>query len=138
MQIQETQRLNGTDSNARNQPSPTPETYKIHRLLGRERRYHAIDLLLERGPVEFGQLVDEVTARETGRPVDDLDSGARDSVRVSLYQTHLPKLETNGIVEYERVSGTIHPGPAIDSVRAYMGADGSLLERFADSVRALV
>ncbi|KTG07843.1 hypothetical protein AUR64_01900 [Haloprofundus marisrubri] len=46
------------------------------------------------------------------------------SVYVSLQQTHLPKLAENGVIEYNRSTGTVAPGPNLDDVLVYVEPTG--------------
>jgi hypothetical protein len=76
--------------------------------LSNERRRHVLDFL--RGnddAVEMRTLVREVAARERGVPVAELTYDQRKSVYVSLRQTHLPKMSTLGIIDYDSDAGSI-------------------------------
>jgi len=76
--------------------------------LSNERRRHALECLRERGgTVAMRELVREVAARERDVAPDDLTYDQRKSVYVSLRQTHLPKMDTLGIVEFDPDAGTI-------------------------------
>lgn len=89
-----------------NAPSDTEEAASrtltrtdVHDVLSNERRITLLELLAEESPQELGDLAEAIAARETGqRPPP---RNIRQSVYVTLHQTHLPKLETLGIVEYD-------------------------------------
>lgn len=53
------------------------------------------------GPVTVQQLAGEIAAIENDVTVDELTRQQRKRVYVSLYQTHLPKLEDTGIIQYD-------------------------------------
>jgi len=53
------------------------------------------------GSASVQELADEIAAMENGVDVDDLTRQQQKRVYVSLYQTHLPKLEESGISEYD-------------------------------------
>ncbi|WP_435364372.1 DUF7344 domain-containing protein [Haloarchaeobius sp. DYHT-AS-18] len=74
---------------------------QIHHLLSNDRRRCVIEHLKEERPwMTLRQLADhiaEIEADESPAP-----SNLRDSVYVSLHQSHLPKLDDAGIVEYDK------------------------------------
>jgi len=57
--------------------------------------------------VEFSELANELAAWENGVDVDEITERQRKRVYVSLYQTHIPKLEEAGIVSYDADSGEV-------------------------------
>lgn len=77
-----------------------PET-AIHDILRNDRRRHVLKYLQERGhEVGLRQLAERLAELETGESPPP--SNIRNSVYVSLHQTHLPKLDDAGIVTYDR------------------------------------
>ncbi|MGM0398729.1 MAG: DUF7344 domain-containing protein [Halobacteriota archaeon] len=90
-------------------------------LLSSPRRRYVIHYLRRSGePVELGNLADEVAAWENETPVEELTSQQRKRVYVSLYQTHIPKLEEFGIVEYDGDAGTVRVTDQIDEIGRYL------------------
>lgn len=69
---------------------PTVELDDVFEIIGTRRRRAAIEYLREHGDASFDDLVEHVA-------VDD-DQGEQ-TVRISLYQSHVPKLEDYGVVE---------------------------------------
>ncbi|MDG5776817.1 hypothetical protein VB773_21910 [Haloarculaceae archaeon H-GB2-1] len=57
--------------------------------------------------VELGELSAKIAAWENDTEVDELTDQERKRVYVSLYQTHIPKLEEVGLIEYEKDSGVV-------------------------------
>lgn len=53
------------------------------------------------GSATVQELAEQIAALENDVPVSDLTRQQRKRVYVSLYQTHLPKLEQTGIIEYD-------------------------------------
>lgn len=53
------------------------------------------------GSATVQELADEIAAMENSVDVEDLTRQQQKRVYVSLYQTHLPKLEESGIIEYD-------------------------------------
>jgi len=73
---------------------------QIHDILRNDRRRLAIKCLREMGGrLTVRDLSEEVATRETGESPAPRDK--RRSVYVSLHQTHLPKLDDLGIVDYD-------------------------------------
>lgn len=65
-------------------------------------------------------LSEHLGAVENEKPPDELTSTERKRAYVSLYQTHLPKLHTHGVIEYDEDRGTVTTGPAFDQVYSYL------------------
>lgn len=95
-------------------------------LLSSPRRRFVIHYLQRAGgPVELGSLADEVAAWENETSVEELSSQQRKRVYVSLYQTHVPKLEEFGLVEYDADAGTIEVTDRLDTVGQYLSEEPS-------------
>lgn len=97
-----------------------------HILQTRRRRDVLRYLHRTEGRVRLRALAEQVAAWEAGTTVDDLTSSQRQRVYISLYQTHLPKLDTHGIIDYDKDRGTIEPTPlAADLVPYLTGLESS-------------
>ncbi len=95
-----------------------PET-QIHDLLRNERRRQVIKHLQGTvGSTTLRDLAETIAERECGQSPPPKD--VRDSVYNSLHQTHLPKLDRNGIVEYDANRKTIRLTENARSVDVYM------------------
>lgn len=55
--------------------------------------------------VTQAELAEQIAAQENGITVAELDSAQRKRVYVALYQTHLPKLDEAGLIEYNSNRG---------------------------------
>ncbi|ASJ03515.1 hypothetical protein A3L09_09725 [Thermococcus profundus] len=83
-------------------------------ILGNERRMLLIEFLqMRNGKAELRDIVDYIAERE-----GNTDRKHRKSVYVSLMQTHIPKLEREGILTFERGVITLLRVP--DNVTLYM------------------
>jgi len=71
-------------------------------LLSNERRRFTLRYLRENGSTPRGELAEELAAYENGKPRDEITSQERKRVDVSLFQSHLPRMEEHGVVESER------------------------------------
>jgi hypothetical protein len=56
-------------------------------------------------------LAEEIAAWENGIPVAQLSSDQRQRVYIALYQSHLPKLDDYGVIEYNQPRGIVKPTP---------------------------
>lgn len=91
----------------------------IHDILRNDRRRNVIKRLQEHGREislrELSVHIAEIEAGESPPPSD-----VRNSVYVSLHQTHLPKLDKEGIVEYDNDQKTIVLQESARQVSLYM------------------
>jgi hypothetical protein len=91
--------------------TPTPGNLSkndIFQVLQNERRRYVLQYLRRRGgPVDLGDLATQVAAWEYELPTSDITKTQRKRVYTTLQQTHLPKMDEVGIVEYDAETGTI-------------------------------
>lgn len=74
------------------------------------RRRAAIQYLAANGEADVGELSDVIAAAETdGETPESVSGAARKRVYVSLYQTHLPKLDGLGVVAHDEDTGVVRP-----------------------------
>ncbi|WP_306061324.1 DUF7344 domain-containing protein [Natronococcus wangiae] len=102
--------MDRTDSQHPSQ-SITTGGERVDRLLSllehRYRRYIVQRLRIAECPMPIDQLATEIAAREKERPVNQISQEDADQIRTTLYHVHLPKLEDESIIEYDRASGEI-------------------------------
>lgn len=99
---------------------------EIFHVLQTNRRRDVISYLLdEDGPVKMGHLAEVVSAKEHDTTVAQLTSKQRQRVYIPLYQTHLPKLDENGIIDYDKPRGIVRPAERLEVFRPYLEATGS-------------
>ena len=70
--------------------------------------------------IDLRELVDYVAAWETDTPIDKLDGDKRKSVYAAIRQTHLPKMEDAGIVEYDHLRGEVALTDCAREVELYL------------------
>ncbi|RBI60792.1 hypothetical protein DMJ13_17805 [halophilic archaeon] len=85
------------------------------------RRYTLYYLLHEGNAVDLSDLATHVAAWEHDTTPDRLTTKQRKRVYISLYQTHIPKLEEVGLLDYDRETGTIHPLHRARHLERYLG-----------------
>lgn len=93
----------------------------IYHLLQTKRRRDVLRYLRDtEGPVRLRELAEQVAAWEQETTVENLNSSERQRVYISLYQSHLPKLDTHDIVDYDKDRGRVEPTPRVSRLEAYL------------------
>lgn len=94
---------------------------EVFDLLSSPRRRYVINYLRRAGePIQLTELAAEVSSWENETAVHELSDKQQKRVYVSLYQTHIPKLEEFGIVDYNPDEGTVSATDRIDDVGRYL------------------
>lgn len=89
---------------------PPIERDDLFELLGNARRRHIIEYLNEHGePESLGTLAQYVAAQENDVGFEDVSAIQRKRSYTSLQQTHLPRLDDAGVVEFDKDGGVITP-----------------------------
>jgi len=97
----------------------TLDASQIHDILRNDRRRLAIKCLREHGgTLSVRGLSEDVATRETGESPAPRDK--RRSVYVSLHQTHLPKLDDLGILDYDTESKEVELHDRAAKITTYM------------------
>ncbi|WP_394741479.1 DUF7344 domain-containing protein [Natronococcus roseus] len=103
--------------------TPTLSSDDIFHLLQTNRRRDTIRYLLEEeGPVKMRDVAEYVAARENDTTVAELSSTERQRVYIPLYQSHLPKLDEEGVVEYNQPRGIVKPTDNLEIFAPYIEA----------------
>ncbi|WP_425606489.1 DUF7344 domain-containing protein [Halomontanus rarus] len=85
------------------------------------------------GPVRMRDLAEQVAAWEQQTSIEALSSNERQRVYISLYQSHLPKLDEEGIVTYDKDRGIVERAPLAAAFDPYIDeAIGSESEEVRD------
>ncbi|ELY93411.1 hypothetical protein C483_05578 [Natrialba hulunbeirensis JCM 10989] len=93
----------------------------VFHILQTSRRREAIRYVLHsEDTVKMGALAEHVAAREHETTVAKLTSTQRQRVYIPLYQSHLPKLDKAGVIEYNKSRGIIRPGEHLETFRPYL------------------
>jgi DNA-binding transcriptional ArsR family regulator len=94
-------------------------------ILSNPRRRHALHFLKQRGgPAEVGEMAETLAAWEHGTAVEAISSKQRKRVYTSLYQSHLPKMQRAGIVDYDRPRGVVDLKPAAEELEIHLEVVG--------------
>ena len=91
-------------------------------VLANQRRRFAVHLL-KREPddaVEIGEMAEQIAAWENGIDTAEITSSERKRVYTALQQSHLPKMDDAGVVEFNKARGVVEPTPALTDVDVYL------------------
>ena len=103
----------------------------IFELLKNRRRREVLSYLLEHDEtVTLGELAEQIAAWENDTTVNALSSDQRKRVYVALYQTHLPKMDDAGIIEYDQDRGLVTLSDNADLLMMYLDTDAHKTDRW--------
>lgn len=96
---------------------------ELFHLLQNERRRRALDYLRrQEGPIRMRDVVDHVAAEEHDTSPEALRSDERKRVHIALYQSHLPKLDQVGVIDYNQDRGVVTRTSLADQLDPYLEA----------------
>ena len=90
------------------------EIYSV--LRNRRRRFVLSELESPEESLKIGDLAEQIAAIENDKPRSAVRSKERKRVYISLYQSHLPKLDELGVVRYDADRGFVERGPQFQTV----------------------
>ncbi len=94
---------------------------EIQHVLDNDRRRAVVRCLLETDePVMVRTLVAQLADTENDTTVVTTVLELRQRIHVSLRQTHLPLLESLGVITYDRACGIVSPGANLDAIEAVL------------------
>ncbi|WP_435179723.1 DUF7344 domain-containing protein [Halorussus sp. AFM4] len=100
-------------------PDDELDPSEIHNVLRNDRRRHVIRHLRDaEEPISVDALAEHIASVETDESPPPRD--VRKSVYVSLHQTHLPKLDELGIVDYDQREQLLELRDRAEEVEVYM------------------
>ncbi|GAA0241179.1 hypothetical protein ACFFQF_29645 [Haladaptatus pallidirubidus] len=107
---------------------------KIFHILQTQRRRYALRYLKEhRDEVKMRDLAEQVAAWENDTTVQALASKERQRVYIALYQSHLPKLDEEGIINYNQSRGSVERGPLAEQFDPYFETTDTTTDETANS-----
>lgn len=94
---------------------------EVFEMLQNERRRRILRYLLDADDVmTIGELAERIAAVENDTTVAALNSTQRKRVYVALYQTHLPKMDDVGVIDYDRDRGRVRIADNADLLTFYL------------------
>jgi hypothetical protein len=71
-------------------------------------------------PVELGDVAEQVAAWEYDTDISQVSYDERKRVYTALQQSHLPKMDDVGVVDFDKNRGVVEPTAALEDVEVYM------------------
>mgnify|MGYP000501254225 CR=1 FL=1 len=106
---------------------------EIFDLLKNGRRRGVLRYLREHGgSAVLSDVAEHIAAEENGITVRELSSAQRKRVYIGLYQCHLPKLDSAGVIEYDQNRGTIELQDSVTQLEEYLDLRGDETEGASD------
>ena len=75
------------------------------------------------GETVLNDLAEHIAAKENDTTVRQLSSDQRKRVYIGLYQCHLPKMDSLGVIDYDKNRGTIELQASVTQLLEYMDLD---------------
>lgn len=94
----------------------------VYEILSNDRRRCTLYFLLtnENETVPLRDIVDYVAAWENDAPITQLNSNSRKTVYTALRQSHLPKMDAIGVIDYDHLRGEARLTDAAKDVKMYL------------------
>ncbi len=91
-------------------------------VLANQRRRFAVHLLKreEADSIAIGDMAEQIAAWENGIDMKEITGNERKRVYTALQQSHLPKMDDAGVVDFNKDRGIVEPTPALQNVDLYM------------------
>ncbi|WP_142985850.1 DUF7344 domain-containing protein [Halorubrum cibi] len=102
--------------------SEGPTRDEIFDVLCNERRRYVLEYLREspEDRLQLRDMVETIAAWENDKRVVDVEYADRKRVYTALRQTHLPKLDETGVIEYDSRRGELRPTDGMADVEFYL------------------
>jgi hypothetical protein len=102
------------------------ELDQVFEILKNQRRRYVLQYLSQiDDTVSMSDLAEEIAAWENDKEVSQLSSSERKRVYVGLYQCHLPKMDSMGVVSFNKPRGRIERGPNADLFDRYLETEST-------------
>lgn len=100
---------------------PNVDVDEIFHVLSNRRRRFVVHILKNRGQaVEIGSMADKIAAWENEISIGEVTGKMRKSVYTALRQTHLPKMNEYGFVNFRKDRGLIEPTNKLKNLDVYL------------------
>lgn len=94
----------------------------LFEVLSNRRRRYVVHALKQRDDesIDLGPLAEQIAAWEYDLDIQEVDSQIRKRVYTALQQSHLPMMDSVGVVEFDKREGVVEPTPALDDCEIYV------------------
>ncbi|KTG27029.1 DUF7344 domain-containing protein [Haloferax profundi] len=111
----------------------------VFEILKNQRRRDALRYLKEHeGEAKLGDMAEFIAAKENDIDIKALSSSQRKRVYIGLYQCHLPKMDSAGIVDFDKNRGDITLLDAAEQLETYLNGNVSNASDAAEESESLV
>ena len=103
--------------------SQEPSREDVFEVLSNQRRRHTVHYLRQRADVDhvdLRELSEQLSAWENGVEPEEITHRDRKAVYTALRQTHLPKMDDAGVVNWDPNRGYIEPTEEMEDVEVYL------------------
>lgn len=97
-----------------------PSEDELFDIIANQRRRLALQIVQQVKRIELGTLAEKIAAWEEEIDVQEVTSAKRKNVYTALQQTHLPKMDRVGIVEFDDREGVVEAAPALEEVDVHV------------------
>ena len=102
-------------------PQPnTLERETVYSLLSDDTREYLLWYLSKTDRTTVGEAADRIAAWKRRSGLETADYGSKRDLRIQLHHDHVPRLEQYDVIDYDRSSGEIVPGPNFDDLEPYV------------------
>ena len=112
------QQIDGGDT----EPTTDISEDELFDVLSNQRRRFAVHLLKreEDDSIAIGDMAEQIAAWENGIETTEITGNERKRVYTALQQSHLPKMDKAGVIDFNKNRGIVEPMPAMTDVDVYM------------------
>lgn len=94
---------------------------ELYDVLANQRRRFAVHLLKrEEQTMRIGEMAEQIAAWENDVDTAEITGSDRKRVYTALQQSHLPKMDRAGVVEFNKNRGVVEPTEALQNIDLYM------------------
>ncbi|ELZ44600.1 hypothetical protein C464_13260 [Halorubrum coriense DSM 10284] len=106
----------------KSEPAGEVSEDELFDVLANQRRRFAVHLLKreDQDTLRIGDMAEQIAAWENGIETTEITGPERKRVYTALQQSHLPKMDDAGVVEFNKDRGIIEPTSALQDVDLYM------------------
>lgn len=97
-----------------------PPEDELFEIVANRRRRFVLRIVSQVERIELGPLSEKVAAWEDGIDVPDVSSKKRKNVYTALQQTHLPKMDRVGVIDFDDRDGVVEAAPALEEVDVHV------------------
>ncbi len=104
------------------EPATDVSEDELFDVLANQRRRFAVHLLKREADdsIAIGDMAEQIAAWENGIDRAEITGNERKRVYTALQQSHLPKMDDAGVLEFNKDRGIVEPTPALTDIDVYM------------------